>query len=175
MVKYEDSGRAHRRQHSRHRPKRQPIDAVSVFSLSPSPSLLLRLFLSRKRKSRTSWQPIALAFGPLSAGWSKEIIRELVKIVHIAEDDHENFGEARVAGRASLVSASLWWDGRLRRTIEACLTFPEWVQGKNRKKTVVATKKKVDWAAKKLILDRRKNFRWVVVQSGTSEKKTNQK
>ena len=36
-------------------------------------------------------------------------------------------------------------------------------------------KKKVDWAAKKLILDRRKNFRWVVVQSGTSKKKTNQK
>ena len=33
-----------------------------------------------------------------------------MKIVHIAEDeyiDHENFGEARVAGRASLVSASL--------------------------------------------------------------------
>ena len=33
---------------------------------------------------------------------TKESIRELVKIVHIAEDDHENFGEARVAGRASL-------------------------------------------------------------------------
>ena len=30
-----------------------------------------------------------------------------MKIVHIAEDDHENLGEARVAGRASLVSASL--------------------------------------------------------------------
>ena len=30
-----------------------------------------------------------------------------MKIFHIAEDDHENFGEARVAGRASLVSASL--------------------------------------------------------------------
>ena len=30
-----------------------------------------------------------------------------MKIVHIAEDDHKNFGEARVAGRASLVSASL--------------------------------------------------------------------
>ena len=30
-----------------------------------------------------------------------------MKIVHIAEDDHENFGEARVAGGASLVSASL--------------------------------------------------------------------
>ena len=30
-----------------------------------------------------------------------------MKVVRIAEDDHENFGEARVAGRASLVSASL--------------------------------------------------------------------
>ena len=146
MVKYGDSGRALelRRQLRRHRSKRQPIDAVSVFFfLFPSPSLLLRLFLSMKRKSRASCQPIALAFEPLSAGRSKEIIRELVKIVHIAElDDHENFGEARVAGRASLVSASLWWDGRRRRTIEACLTFPEWVQGKNRKNTVVATQKR---------------------------------
>ena len=82
-------------------------------------------------------------FGPLSVGWSKEIIRELVKIVHtsIAEDDHENFGEARAAGRASRVSASLWWDGRRQRTIAACSTFPKWVQGKNRKNTVVATQK----------------------------------
>ena len=127
------------------------------FSLSPSLSLLLRLFLSRKRKSRTSCQPIALAFGPLSAGWSKESIRELVEIVHIAEDDHENIGETRVAGRASLVSASLWWDSRLRRTIEACLTFPEWVQGKNRKNTVVATKKG-RLGSKKLILDRREKL-----------------
>ena len=110
----------------------------------PSPSLLLRLFLSTKRKSRTSCrrQLKALAFGPLRAGGSKEIIRELVKIVHIAEDEDENFGEARVAGRSSLVSASLWWDGRRRRTIEACLTFPKWVQGKNGKNTVVAAQKR---------------------------------
>ena len=37
MVKYGDSGRAYRRQRGRDRPKRQPIDAVSVFFLSPSP------------------------------------------------------------------------------------------------------------------------------------------
>ena len=129
------------------------------FFLSPFRPLLLRLFLSRKRKSRTSCQPIALAFGPLSARWSKEIIRELVEIVHIAEDDHENFGEARVAGRASLVSASLWWDGRLRRTIEACLTFPEWCAGEEQEKHMQSLlQKKVDWAAKKLILDRRKKL-----------------
>ena len=30
-----------------------------------------------------------------------------MKIVHIAEDDHEHFGEERVAGRASLMSSSL--------------------------------------------------------------------
>ena len=158
MVKYGDSGRVHRRQHSRHRSKRQPIDAVSGFFLFSSPSLLLRLFLSMKRKSRTSCQPIALAFGPLSAGWSKKIIRELVKIVHIAEDDHEKFGKARVVGRASHVSASLWWDGRRGRTIEAWLTFPEWMQGKKRKKHSLCNPKKVDWAAKKLILDRREKL-----------------
>ena len=40
MVKYGDSGRAYQRQRTRgrHRPKRQPIDAVSVFFfLSPFP------------------------------------------------------------------------------------------------------------------------------------------
>ena len=45
--------------------------AVSVllfFFLFPFLSLLLRLSLGMKRKSRTSCQPIALAFGPLSAG-----------------------------------------------------------------------------------------------------------
>ena len=30
-----------------------------------------------------------------------------MKIVHISEDDHETFGEERVAGRASLASSSL--------------------------------------------------------------------
>ena len=89
MVKYGDSGRAYRRQRGRHRPKRPPIDAVSVFFffLRP-PSLLLRLFLSMKEiKNKLSTD--SPCFGPLSVGWSKEIIRELVKIVHISEDDHE--------------------------------------------------------------------------------------
>ena len=64
-----------------------------------------------------------------------------MKIVHIAEDDHENFGEARVAGRASLrVSIFVMrWSSTKN---QACLTFPEWVQGKNRKNTIVATKKR---------------------------------
>ena len=144
MVKYGDSGRAHRPQRSRHRRKRQPIDAVSFFFFCHR--RLLYFFVSfsagKGNQEQAVNRYIALAFGPLSAEWSKEIIRELVEIVHFAEDDHENFGEARVAARASLVSASLWWDGRLRRTIEACLTFPEWVQGKNRKNTAVATKKR---------------------------------
>ena len=66
MVKYGDSGRAYRRQRGRHRPKREPIDAVSVFFffLRP-PSLLLRLFLSMKEiKNRLSTD--SPCFGPLS-------------------------------------------------------------------------------------------------------------
>ena len=77
MVKFGDSGRAHRCQRSRHRSKRQPIDAVSVFFLFLSPSPLVRLFLSMKRKSRTSCQLMALAFGPLRAGWSKKSFENL--------------------------------------------------------------------------------------------------
>ena len=132
MVKYGDSGRAYWRQPT-------PPWASSNWSMPfwfyfypRPPSLLLRLFLSIKRISRTSCQPIALALGhSVLVDWKN--FRELVKIVQIAEDDHENFGEVRVARKASRVSASLWWDGGRRRTFEDCSTFPEWVQGKNRK------------------------------------------
>ena len=68
MVKYGDSGRAYRRQGGRHRPKREPIDAVSVFFffLRP-PSLPLRLFLSMKEiKNKLSTD--GPCFGPLSVG-----------------------------------------------------------------------------------------------------------
>ena len=79
MVKYGDSGRAYRRQRGRHRPKRQPIDAVSVFfflSVRP-PSVLLRLFLSMKKKSRTSCQPIALVLGHSVLGDRKKSFENL--------------------------------------------------------------------------------------------------
>ena len=81
MVKYGDSGLAHdhRRQHGRHRPKRQPImpliDAVSVFffCLSPSPSLFPSLSQHEKEiKNKLSTD--SPCFGPLSVGISKEII-----------------------------------------------------------------------------------------------------
>ena len=154
MVKYGDSGRAHRRQPTPTlASSNRSMPFLLYFYPHPRPSLLLRLFLSIKRKSRTSCQPIALALGH-SVLVDRKNFRELVKIVQIAEDDHENFGEARVAWRASRVSASLWWDGRRRRTFEACSTFPEWVQGKNRKNTVVATQKG-RLSSEKWILDRR--------------------
>ena len=158
MVKYGDSGQAHRRQRSRHRSKRQPIDAVSVLFFFCSRSLLY-FFLSLSRHEKEIKNKLSTDSPCIWATQcrviTKESIRELVKIVHIAEDDHENFGEARVAGRASL-----WWDGRRRRTIEACLTFPEWMQGKGKtgKTQSLLQKKKVDWAAKKLIPDRREKF-----------------
>ena len=113
MVKYGDSGLAHdhRRQHGRHRPKRQPmIDAFSVFFFVflHAPSLFLRLFLSMKRKSRTSCQPIALALGHSVFGYRRNHSKTCEDDrPYISEDDHENFGEERVAGRASLVSSSL--------------------------------------------------------------------
>ena len=59
----------------------QPIDDVLILFLSPSPSLLLRIFLSIKRKSRTSCQPIALALGH-SVLVDRKNFRELVKTVH---------------------------------------------------------------------------------------------
>ena len=152
MVKYRDSGRAFRRQRGRLMPFR------FFFSFSV-PLLYFFVSFSAWRKSRTSCQPIALAASWATQCWVIE--RNHWRICEdrpgsISEDDHEHFGEERVAGRASLVSSSLWWNGRRRRsrTMEACSTCPEWVQGKNRKNTV-ATPKKVVWAAKKWIFDRR--------------------
>ena len=126
-----DSGRAYRRQRGQDRPKGQPIDAVSVFFY---PVTLLDFFVSFsawKRKSRTSCQPIALALG-------RSVLGRVIERNHARTcEDHPycrkwssevRRGEQwRVAGRASRMSAFLWWDGRRRRTIEPCSTFPEWV------------------------------------------------
>ena len=94
MVKYRDSGRACRCQRTPTlaSSNRSMPYAFRYFFRSPGPSLLLRLFLSMKRKSRTSCQLIALALGHSVLVDRK---KERVKIVHIAEEDHENFGEVR--------------------------------------------------------------------------------
>ena len=110
------------------------------FFLSLSPFSASSSLSQHEKEIKNKLPTNSPCFGPLSVGISKEIIRELVKIVHISEDDHENFGEERVAGRASLVSSSLWWNGRRQRTIEACSTCSGWVQGKNRKNTVATPK-----------------------------------
>ena len=96
MVKYGDSGLdqeyirttyvlmhscldlAYRRQHGRHRPKRQPIDAVSVFFfLSPSPFSASSSLSQHEKEIKNKLSTDSPCFGPLSVGWSKEIIREL--------------------------------------------------------------------------------------------------
>ena len=170
MVKYGDSaaGRA-RRQRSRHRSNSNQSMPFRFFFLFPSPSLLLRLFLSMKRKSRTSCQPIALAFGPLSAGWSKEIIRELVKIVHIAEDDHENFGEGRWKGFSCVgIFVMRWSSTKNRRSL---LDFSGAGAGEEQEKHSRCYPKRVDWAAKKLILDRREKLSlgWYAIGHGRKQ------
>ena len=144
MVKYGDSRRAYGRQRGRHRPKRQPIDAVSVFFSFSVPLLYFFVSFSAWRKSRTSRQPIALALGHSVLGdrkksfenlWRSSIFPKMIMKTSAMR------ASERVAGRASLVSSSLWWNGRGRRTIEACSTCPEWVQGKNRKNTVATQKR----------------------------------
>ena len=156
MVKYGDSGRAFR----------DPTPAWPTstetatdwcrfgFFLPPSPSSTSSSLSQHEKDIKNKLSTDSPCFGPLSVGWSKEIIGEIVKIVHISEDDHEHLGEERVAGRASLVSSSLWSNGRRRRTIEACWTCPEWVQGKEQERHS-RLPKKVVWAAKKWIFDRR--------------------
>ena len=158
MVKYGGSGRAYRRQRGQHRPKGQPIDAVRFFFLSPSPFSTSSSLSQHEKEIKNKLSTDSPCFGPLSVGWSKEIIRELVKIVHNAEGDHENFGEASTGGSLEgllVCRQFLWWDGRRRKTIEACSTFPEWVgAGEEHEKHSCCYPKKEDWAAKKWILYR---------------------
>ena len=70
----------------------------------PPPSSTCSSLSQHEKEIKNKLSTDSPCFGPLSVGWSKEII---VKIVHISEDDHEHFGEERVAGRAYLMSSSL--------------------------------------------------------------------
>ena len=153
MVKYGDSGLAddHRRQHGRHRPKRQPImpliDAVSVFFfvfLHP-PSLFLRLFLRMKRKSRTSCQPIALALGHSVLRYRKKSFENPKMIMETS------------ARRGSLEGLLLCRHLCDEMVVDKEPSKPaQLVRGGCRGRTgkTQSLPQKVDWAAKKWIFDR---------------------
>ena len=144
MVKYGDSGRAYRRQRGQYRPKGQPIDAVSFFFfLSAPPSLLLRLFLSMKRKSRTSCQPIALALGHSVLGDRKKSFENLCKSSILPKVIMKT--SARRGSMEGLLVCRHLCDEMVvdeEPSKPAPLFRSGWVQGKNRKNTVVATPKR---------------------------------
>ena len=69
MVKHGDSGRAYRSQRGRHRPKRQPIDAVSVlFFLSPSHFSTSSSLSHLEKEIKNKLSNDSHCFGPLSVG-----------------------------------------------------------------------------------------------------------
>ena len=69
MVKYGNSGRAYRRQRGRHRPKGQPIDAVSVFFfLSPSPFSTSSSLSQHEKEIKNKLSTDSPCFDPLSVG-----------------------------------------------------------------------------------------------------------
>ena len=103
MVKYGDSGRASDARVADIDRNGNRLMPFRVF-FSPSPSSTCSSLSQHEKEIKNKLSTDSPCFGPLSVGWSKEII---VKIVHISEDDHEHFGEERVAGRASLMSSSL--------------------------------------------------------------------
>ena len=158
MVKYGDSGLAYRRQHGRHRPKRQPImpliDAVSVFFfLSSSPFSASSSLSQHEKEIKNKLSTDSPCFGPLSVGISKEIIWELVKIVHISEDDQD------FSARRGLLEGLLL----CRHLCDEMVVDEEpskparLVRGGCRGRTgkTQLLPKTVDWAAKKWIFDRR--------------------
>ena len=146
MVKYGNSGRAYRRQRGRHRPKGQPIDAVwgfFFFFSYPRPPLLLHLFLSMKRKSRTSCQPIALALGHSVLGdrkksfenlWRSSILPKVIMKTSARRGSLEGLLVCRHLCDEMVVDEEPSKPAPLFRS--------GWVQGKNRKNTVVATQKR---------------------------------
>ena len=178
MVKYGDSGRVYRRQRSmpsRHRSKRRPIDAVSGLFFCSHP--LLYFFVSfsawkgNKNKLSTDspciWATQCWVIErnysrtcedrPYCRRWSWKLRR----------------GDGRWKGFSCVGIFVMSWSSTKNHQI--LLDFSGVGAGEEQEKNSHCYPKKVDWAAKKLILDRREKFRWVVVQSGTSENKTNQK
>ena len=154
MVKYGDSGRAFRRQRGRHRQKRQPIDAVSVFFffLRPPP-LLLCLFLGMKRKLRTSCQPIALALGHSVLGdrkkslenlWRSSIFPKMIMNTSARRGSLEGLLLCRHLCDEMVVDEEPSKPARLVRS--GC---------RGRTGKTQSLPKKVVWAAKKWIFDRR--------------------
>ena len=178
MVKFGDSDRAYSCLHTPTLVSSMTDRCVLVFfffffnliPLPPPPPSPLHLFLSMKREIKSKMSTNSLCFGPLSFGWPKESIRELVKIVTIAEVDQENFGQARLKGFTCVGTFVMGWSSTKNHQI--LLDFSEVGAEEEQEKHSHCSPKKVDWAAKKWIFDRREeHFRWVVVQSGTSEKK----
>ena len=171
MVKYGDSGRVYRNQPTPPLASSNRSMPFWFYFYPRHPSLLLRLFLSIKRKSRTSCQPIALALG------------------HSVLVDRKNFwedrrdcrrwswklrrGEGRLKGFSCVGIFVMRWLST--KNLRSLLNFSGVGAGEEQEKYSRCYSKKVDWAAKSGYLTAGKNFRWVVVQSGTSEKKTNQK
>ena len=144
------------------RPRGSTATGGSRYSTPPPPLI-----------SRASCELTSLALGLLNVGRLKENIRELEKIVAMAEDDHEYFGDAHLKSY-SCVGIFVWtWSSTTNH--QSLLNFAGVGGREEQEKRSRCFPKKVDWAAEGRYLTTGKNFRWVVVQSGTSEKKTNRK
>ena len=120
-------------------------DTVTVslfFFFNPT---LLYFFISfsafsMKRRSRTSCQLRALVLGNLVSVDRKKAIENFWRLSRLQLSKTIMEALARLAWRASRV----WRRGRRRRTILACSTLPEGVQGETRKNTVLIKRKNTD-------------------------------
>ena len=123
------------------------------------PSLLLRLFFSLKRKSRTSCPPMALALGHSVLSdrkkssenlWRSSILPKMIMKTLARRGSLKGLLVARVG-----IFVMKWSSTKNHRSL---LHFFGVGAGEEQEKQSHRYQKKVDWAAKKLILDRREKL-----------------
>ena len=137
----------------------QQIDAVLILFLSPSPFSTSSSLSQHKKEIKNKLSTDSPCFGPLSVGWLKELSRT-------CEDRPDcrirrwswklRRGEGRLRGFSCVGIFVMRWSST--KNLQSLLDFSGVGAGEEQEKYSRCHSKKVDWAAKKWILDRREKL-----------------
>ena len=137
----------------------QPIDAVLILFLSPSPFSTSSSLSQHKKEIKNKLSTDSPCFGPLSVGWSNELSR-----TWRCEDRPDcrrwswklRRGEGRLKGFSCVSIFVMRWSST--KNLRSLLDFSGVGAGEEQEKHSRCYSKKVDWTAKKWILDRREKL-----------------
>ena len=135
----------------------QPIDAVLILFLSTSPFSTSSPLSQHKKEIKSKLSTDSPCFGQLSVGWSKELSRT-------CEDRWDcrrwswklRRGEGRLKGFSCVSLFVMRWSST--KNLRSLLGFSGVGAWEEQEKYSRCYSKKVDWAVKKWILDRREKL-----------------